>query len=89
MSGGGGAKKEAVGFPKVVFFLVFYNVFCNMVVPTSTCFQVSQLGAKMGLRWPTRSAKLTNMAPRCLQDRPTWTLDGAKLANLAPKWTPR
>ena len=55
------------------------------MVPTSTCLQVGQLGAKMGLRWPTWSAKLTNLAPRCLQDRPSWTQDGAKLANLDGK----
>ena len=68
---------------------MFYNVFCILAVTTSTCFQVGQLGAKMGLRWPTWNAKLTNLAPRCLQDKPSWTQDGAKLANLAPKWTPR
>ena len=64
-----GRQDEPSWSPKVVFFLVFYNVFCIMVVPTSTCFQVGQLGAKMGFRWPTWSAKLTNLAPRCLQDR--------------------
>ena len=51
MSGGIGAKKEAGGFPKVVFFLVFYKHFCILEVPTSTCFQVGQLRAILAPTW--------------------------------------
>ena len=51
MLGGIGAKKEAGGFPKVVFLLVFYNVFCIMEVPTSTCFHLGQLRAILAPTW--------------------------------------
>ena len=45
------------------FSLCFTMLFASWSFQLQHAFKVSQLGAKMGLRQPTWSAKLTNLAP--------------------------